>query len=114
MKLILLVVFLFSSLFDACYASELGQSSNTTDSISTELVKNQNVDCYEVQTQTAGHESSDSDSYCVHCLNCHLWNLSLPIQFVSPLFTQKHPVFCKFPFTSPSIDGPKRPPKAIS
>lgn len=114
MKFILLVVILFSSLFDTCLASEFEQKTSSATLSSSEFREKDDDECCGKNSESTDDESKSADPLCTHCSNCHLWNFSLLIHFVTSPSMQTHIFPYDFNFTSPSLDGPKRPPKTNS
>jgi len=112
-KLILLIVFLFSSVFDICFTPTTGDSDSSSIASLQELSEGLRQDsCAEERAPLS--EPGDHHSSCAHCSNCHLWVYDFPVQLPSRIPFVRNIIPYSFSFKSPLLDSPKRPPKTIS
>ncbi len=115
MRLVLLAIFLFSSLFDVCLTSEISLSqSSAIATLSSELSEASGDGCCDVKSNPSTDESQGADSQCAHCASCHFWNYPFVVQFALLPCVEKaiHP--CEFSFKSRPLESLKRPPKTLA
>lgn len=115
MKVAFAAVILLNSVLDVCLASEMGQETKASIMVSSvEASEDRSEGCCNNESSPPDSESENADSMCVYCANCHLWNYNLPVIFISPASLEKKIMSYDIKFSSPSLDGPRRPPKTLS